>query len=304
MRISAHFTVVALSGACLALGGCIDIFARHSTSFSSAASEPEEETDAGSRSADERPGFAHSGRRVFPQQGWWCHDYAEWLSPERVEHGYTIVLPGVEGTSCHNIAIARGLVDGGHESAIELRDWTTGYSPLFAYHLMALNRNRKQAQEIADQIVAYQDAFPDRPVRLVGHSGGAAMAVFVLEALPEDRKVTQVVLLAAALSREYDLSKALARCERGIVNFYSWGDVPHLVVGTAALGTIDRKHTISAGAGGFRVPKQVGEAGRELYAERLQQIPYRPAMLKSRNAGGHIGPTTRKFVSEWVAPLF
>ena len=80
------------------------------------------------------------------------------------------------------------------------------------------------------------------------------------------------------------------------------GDVPHLVLGTIALGTIDRQHTVSAGARGFRMPDDVDDGARELYATRLQQIPYRLEMLKSLNAGGHTGATNHKFVAEWVAP--
>jgi hypothetical protein len=114
--------------------------------------------------------------------------------------------------------------------------------------------------------------------------------------------VNQVVLLAAAISPDYDLTTALARSERGILNFHSWGDVPHLVLGTLALGTIDRQHTVSAGARGFHVPDELDDDARELYATRLQQIPYRLAMIKSLNAGGHTGTTNHKFVAEWVAP--
>jgi pimeloyl-ACP methyl ester carboxylesterase len=246
--------------------------------------------------------FAHSARRTFPDQGWWCSDYTEWLSPARADKGYTIILTGVEGTSFHNIGIARGLIEAGHPAAVEVRDWTTGHWPLFVYHLMALERNKQQAREIAEQILKYQTQYPGRPVTLIGHSGGAAMAVLTLEALPADRNVNQVVLLAAAISSDYDLTTALAHSEKGIVNFHSWGDVPHLVVGTLALGTIDRQHTVSAGARGFRVPADLDDDGRELYATRLQQVPYRLAMLKSLNAGGHTGPTNHKFVADWVAP--
>ncbi len=108
-------------------------------------------------------------------------------------------------------------------------DWTTGHWPMFAYPQMALERNRQVARDIAAQIVAYQDQYPGRPVSLVGHSGGAAMAVLILESLPEDRHVTQAILLAAAISPDHDLTQALARTEQGITSFYSWGDVPHLV---------------------------------------------------------------------------
>jgi len=264
---------------------------------------PPAESDTVRAAADNAgTSFVHDARRVFPEAGWWCSDFEEWLSPARAAKGYTIVLPGVEGTSCRNISIARGLVEAGHPAAIEVRDWTTGNVLLWPYHLMGLERNQKQAQEIARQIVAYQDHYPGRPVTLIGHSGGAAMAVLTLEALPADRQVTQAVLLAAAIAPDHDLSIALARTERGIINFYSHGDVGHLVLGTIALGTIDRRHTMSAGASGFRMPPYLSEEQRQLYESRLQQIPYRLTMLRSCNLGGHFSVTNSKFVTEWVAP--
>jgi pimeloyl-ACP methyl ester carboxylesterase len=219
-----------------------------------------------------------------------------------VERGYTIVLPGVEGTSWFNISIARGLIDAGHESAVEISDWTTGYWPMFVYHLVALERNKAQAQEIAARIVAYQDRYPDRPVTLIGHSGGAAMAVLVLEALPDDRKITQAVLLAGALSPDYDLSTALDRTERGISNFYSGGDVLYLMAGTLALGTLDRQHAVSAGAVGFRTPEHLSPERQKWYESLLHEEPYRFEMLRSLNFGGQMGPANRKFVAQWVAP--
>lgn len=267
--------------------------------------------------------FSPVGNRTFPQQGWWCGEFDQWLRDERLEKGYTLVLPGIEGTSWFNISIARGLIDAGHESAIEVVDWTTGNWILFPYHLMALERNKVHAKEIADRIVAYQKLYPGRPVNLIGHSGGAAMTVLVLEALPTDHPVENAILLAAALSPDYDLCNAFMRTKHGITNFYSGGDALYLMAGTLALGTIDRQHAMSAGAVGFRLPipwtdaeteqqkKFAGggcpvwdvEKGRRiLYDRYLHQIPYRAEMLKSFHLGGHFGPANRKFVADWVTP--
>jgi pimeloyl-ACP methyl ester carboxylesterase len=247
--------------------------------------------------------FDRAPRPKFPQGGWWCSEFDEWLSTQRVENGYTIILPGIEGASFVNISIARGLVDAGHASGIEVHDWTTGYWPMFVYHLMALERNRAQAQVVARQIIDYQDRYPGRPVQLIGHSGGAAVAVMVLEALPEDRPIEKAVLLASALSPDYDLTKALSRTEHGIVNFYSGGDLLYLVAGTLALGTIDRTHAAAAGAVGFRVPGDASRETQRLYDEKLEQKPYQLTMAKNWNLGGHFGSANRQFVAEWVAPV-
>jgi pimeloyl-ACP methyl ester carboxylesterase len=287
----------------LLLTGCagMQLLDRHDGSTTEADLPNTSDTVIAQKAAESAE-FSHDARRAFPEQGWWCSEFEEWLAPERADKGYTLVLPGIEGTSRRNISIARGLVDAGHPAAVEVRDWTTGHWPLWPYHLMALERNREQAGEIAAQIVKYQDHYPGRPVTLIGHSGGAAIAILALEALPPERRVTQVVLLAAAISADHDLSTALARTDKGIVNFHSWGDVSYLVVGTLALGTIDRQHAISAGASGFHVPERLSDEQRRLYEKRLHQVPYRLAMLRSFNTCGHFSPTNRKFVADWVAP--
>lgn len=284
------------------LGGCIGIPAAQRTN----TPPPDEPAEVGVVQASfEEPAsdtLLTPRSPSFPQQGWWCGEFSDWLTPDRADRGYTIILPGIEGTSWFNISVARGLVDAGHDRAIEINDWTTGYWPMFVYHLMALERNREQAREIAERIIAYQDRYPGRPVTLVGHSGGAAMAILVLESLPVDRQITQAVLLAGALSPDYDLSMALARTENGITNYYSGGDALYLIAGTLALGTIDRQHAVSAGAIGFRTPDTLTAEQRALYDSKLRQEPYRFEMFSSWNFGGHFGPVNRRFVSKWVAP--
>ena len=121
-------------------------------------------------------------------------------TPARRERGLVLVLPGIEGESCINHSIARGLADGGVTSAIEVFDWTTGVILLFLYHLRGWRRNVAQAKRIARRIAEYRKAYPGRPVHVVGHSGGGAMTVLVLERLPADTTVTSAVLLQAAVS--------------------------------------------------------------------------------------------------------
>src|SRR5947209_1465530 len=131
------------------------------------------------------------------------------FNEQRLAEGLVLVLPGIEGTGPVNQGIAAGLGDAGVPAAIRVHDWTTGLWPLLLFHLRARRRNRRQAQALAGLIVRYQDAFPGRPVSLVGHSGGAALAVWTLEALPPQRTVSTAVLLGPALSHAYPLGPAL-----------------------------------------------------------------------------------------------
>jgi len=224
-------------------------------------------------------------------------------TPERLERGLVLVLPGIEGRSFLNHSIARGLADGGVDVAIEIFDWTTGIILRFLYHLRGWRRNIRQAERLVQRIVEYQKSHPGRPVYLIGHSGGGALSVLALERLPPHASVTGAVLLNAALSPHYNLSAALAHAEHGIWNFRSIFDVFFVGIGTAVAGTVDGKYTPSAGMVGFRVPSGLDAASRELYETRLRDVPFRAAMMADFHFGGHMGPSNRVFVARQVAPL-
>jgi hypothetical protein len=108
------------------------------------------------------------------------------------------------------------------------------------------------------------------------------------------------ILLAPAVSPGYDVSSALRQTRRGIWNFHAWGDIGFLGALTALLGTVDGRHSISAGLCGFRSQAKATESEAE---PLLHQIPYQFSMLKHRNLAGHFGCVNHVFVQHWVAPL-
>lgn len=224
-------------------------------------------------------------------------------TPERREHGLVLVLPGIESESTVNHSLALGLADGGVRQAIELFDWTTGCSALFLWHLRGGRRHRAQAKRLAEKICAYQDEYPGRGVYLVGHSGGGAMSLLALDALPEGRTVRGTMLLAAAVSPRFDLRTALRRSERGVWNFSSPLDLFFLAAATLLLGTLDGRHVVAAGATGFVPPSDLDEAGSRLYREKLHERPFKPQMARNWNLGGHLGPMNRAFAATWLAPI-
>lgn len=228
---------------------------------------------------------------------------SKYRTPERMEHGYIIVLPGIEGRSVFNANIVKGLADGGVPSAIEIYDWTAGGPFLLAVNLRALDRNKRQARKIADKIIDYQECYPGRPVHLIGHSGGGGVAVLAVEALPPTRQISGAILLAPALSPTYDLSRALRRSGAGFWNFYSPYDVGFLRAGTTLFGNIDGEHSASAGAVAFTPPWGLSAEDRRLYRSKLHQQRYTYAMSASGHNGGHFGWANPDFVREWLAPL-
>ena len=225
-------------------------------------------------------------------------------SPERYRHGLVLLLPGIEGRSHHTRNIALGLADGGVSSAIEVWDWTTGLPGGFVYNLVDLERNRQEADRLAQHILAYARAHPGSPVHLIGHSGGGGVAVLGLEALPPEHPIEMAVLLAPALSSDYDLSTALTRTRQGICNCYSENDIVLLKWGTTVFGSIDRVHGEAAGAVGFKVPEGLDERGQALHSTLLRQVRWTPQFRKMYGAdGSHLGWASRRFSRNYLAPI-
>jgi pimeloyl-ACP methyl ester carboxylesterase len=240
---------------------------------------------------------------TLPLGGWWLGKSGRQYDAERLSRGLTIVLPGIEGRGALNWSIYQGILDGGFPGAVVLWDWTTGLWPLLLFHLRAGRRNQNRAIMLAHLVVDYQKEHPDRPVYLVGHSGGAAMAAWALEALPEEWAVTGAVMLGAALSSRFPLGPALRKVKGCLWNFWSPLEFPLLGAGTLLFGTVDGRHSLSAGLCGFAVPQGASSEEKELYQGRLRQCCYQLGMARQFHFGGHFGWANRVFVAEVVAPL-
>jgi hypothetical protein len=176
----------------------------------------------------------------------------EYVTPQRLGNGLVVILPGIEGESPFNHDIRQGLVDGGMNCGLAIYSWGR---PLPGVGMM-LNQmdvvgNRLEGAKIAKMIVEYQDSYPGKPVHIIGHSGGGGVAVFAAEAMPPGRAIDGLVLLSASISTEYDLTKAIGNCRKGVLNVYNTNDTAVLVVGTMMAGTMDGERGASAGAYGF-----------------------------------------------------
>jgi hypothetical protein len=140
-------------------------------------------------------------------------------------------------------------------------------------------------------------------VYLVGKSGGTGVIVRALENLP-DGAVDVAVLIAPAISPDYDLTRALRAVRREMVVFWSPLDLIVLGAGTKLFGTIDRVKTVSAGMVGFRPPGTPAD-GVEQRAQydKLRQVRWRPRMSSTGYLGGHVGPDSPAFLRKYVVPL-
>lgn len=211
------------------------------------------------------------------------------INEQHIEDGLTIVLPGIDGqtAACGNICQTLSALN--VPTAIEIYDWTVPGGTLV--NQCAMGRNRDMAARLAEHIVDYRRRHPGKPVYLVGHSGGTAIAVWAAEVLPPGERLDAVILLGSSLSPGYDLSPALA-ATNWLVNYYSAQDAAILGAGCSAIGTMDRRFTQAAGMVGFITNHP-----------RLTQLPHEPSMTALGHDGSHFSYCGTAFVTTFLAPI-
>jgi hypothetical protein len=215
----------------------------------------------------------------------------DFATPERMDNGLVVILPGIEGEGPCSYGIRQGLVNAGVKYAIVIYRWGNPV-PVAGMFLNEtdVEGNRRAGERVAEFVMNYQEFHPGKPVFLIGHSGGGGVSVFAAEALPRERRVEGLVLLSASISTGYDLGNALARCRYGILNYHSSAD-SILVVGTSMMGNVDGEHGPGAGALGF-----------DHSYGGLFQLPWNEDMRDSGNWGGHLDSTSDKFITRYIAP--
>jgi alpha-beta hydrolase superfamily lysophospholipase len=210
---------------------------------------------------------------------------------------YLLHIPGVGGGNWMHDQYVRALNAGGFDAATGIYDWTGGRFALVALAQRA--HNEREAQKVAALLTKMHRADPDRPLYLSCESGGAGIAVWALERLPDDVQVEAALLLSPALSPAYDLTPALRHVRQTMLVFPSKSDGVVLGLGTSLFGTMDRRHARSAGMEGFAQP---ASADARQYA-KLEQFPYRGKMLFDYGSGGgHAWALYPRFASSWLAP--
>jgi pimeloyl-ACP methyl ester carboxylesterase len=155
---------------------------------------------------------------------------------------------------------------------------------------------KQAAERLTAAILQARASHPQTPIHLVGHSAGAHVVLAASEGLPEG-SIQRIVLLAAAVSRHYDLRPALHAACLGIDSYYSKTDCTLLAVDTVCL-TADGHKALTAGRVGFAPPSPEDP----LYA-KLRQYPYSSYMKTVGHYGGHYGWTRQPFLLQFVVPL-
>jgi len=227
---------------------------------------------------------------------------APYLTTERLAAGLVVCLDGVGGWNRGPRWTRRGLRQAGIPQAIAIYNWPVGPIGLFLADLVSYRSNRAKAQRLAEAIVAYQDAMPGRPVTIIGHSGGGAVATWTLEALPPGRQVERAFLLAPALSPRYNLAPALRAVRTRLYAMHSYTDLPLMALGTLTCGTMDRRWSVCAGLVGFRLPHDLADADGREYA-KVRQVCWSLGLIRFGNLGDHMGWTWIRFARKYLAPI-
>jgi pimeloyl-ACP methyl ester carboxylesterase len=180
---------------------------------------------------------------------------ARWQCPPAVAAasspvaGRLLILPGVGNTRFHLAGFVERAQQQLPSFEIEVRTWGVPFMTI--HNLRAHERNVATAAAIAAEITAWRRAHPAEPFYLVGYSGGGGMVTLVAAALPDDVLIDRLILVAPAISPDFPLARdVLPHVSELAVNYSSVRDL-QVGWGTDTFGTIDRKHTPSAGAVGF-----------------------------------------------------
>lgn len=182
---------------------------------------------------------------------------------------------------------------------VETFVWSHGYGRMLADHVDRCNQ-LDEGRRLAAFVAAAKEGCPERAVYLVAHSSGSAVVLSAAEAAPPG-SIERIVLLAPAVSNEYDLRPALRTCRQGIDVFVSRRDVGALAIGTTIFGTADRRRLPAAGRVGF-CPLLTCPGDELLYA-KLRIHPWDPAVEWTGNRGSHYGTLGQGYMRAYVLPL-
>ena len=220
--------------------------------------------------------------------------------------GYIYYLDGAGGGSAllnWSGGVKKGFEDAGYNVFGEMFSWETGLGAL-ADQAAGVDYKRTKARELVRRIREHRQDCPYDPIHLIALSAGTAVAVYALEALPDDEPVESVVLLGASVSSDHDLTQALRHVRNRLFIFTSRTDTV-LSFLVPLTGTADREFGGAGPAGleGFILPKDASEETRRLYAEKVVTIAWTPEFEKAGNYGGHLDNVSAVFIRDHVAPL-
>jgi pimeloyl-ACP methyl ester carboxylesterase len=206
---------------------------------------------------------------------------------------------GAGGFLATSNALQQAFADVGEPLNVETVRWSHGWGRILSDE-MGHQHSREAGERLADRVAAFRTTHPRVPVYFIGHSAGGAVVLFAAEKLPPDA-VERIILMAPAVSADYDLRPALRSSRQGIDVFCSKRDWWYLGIGVALVGTADGRWYSAAGRNGF-TPLITGDQDALLY-EKLRQHCWNRSVEWTGNHGGHYGAYQQNYLKAYILPL-
>lgn len=218
--------------------------------------------------------------------------------PPETRQGIVIVVNGGGGLLGTSDAIVAEVKKSQLPLFVRTFDWSHGLGQIVA-DMTDEEHAQCEARGLADLVKAYRDRFPNTPIYIVAHSAGTYITLEATKSLPPD-SLERIVLLAPAVSADYDVGPALA-VAKNVDCFYSRRDGIFLGLGTGVLGTADGERGVPpAGRVGFDPPAlSIDQAP---LSARLHQHAWEPSVGWTGNNGSHDGALRPKYLRAYVLP--
>jgi len=214
--------------------------------------------------------------------------------------GMVLVVEGAGGFKEASNALADAVAKCQAPLCVRSFTWTHGIGRGVA-DMTDVEHARAQGQRLAAEIGALRATCPEMPIYVVAYSAGAHVALEAAHCL-EPNSLERIVLLAPAVSADYDLRPALSAARQGVDAFTSKRDRLYLGLGVRVVGTADgKRHVPAAGRVGFDMPCSIdSDAG---LANRLHQHPWDRGAVWTGNLGDHAGSLRPAHLRTYVLPL-
>jgi Serine aminopeptidase, S33 len=220
--------------------------------------------------------------------------------PPEPPQGIVLVADGAGGGQEASLALAASVKKAGLPLTVTSFHWTHGVGRGIA-DMTDIEHARDEAEQLAGMVRQYRARDPNMPIYLVGYSAGAHVVLEATRSL-EQKSIERIVLLAPAVSSDYDLRHALAVSRDGIDAFISDRDRLYLRLGTDLVGTADgQRGAAAAGRVGFDMPN-IGAT--DPLARQLRQHAWHPRVAWTGNDGSHGGSLSPAYVRAYLLPMF
>jgi len=223
----------------------------------------------------------------------------ESYAPPVPARGIVIVVDGAGGYPTASRSITAAVEQSRLPLYVRTFEWSLGRLRPLA-DVRDGEHSRCRGEVLAGEVNRYRTSYPGVGVSLIGFSAGSVVVLAAAERLPANA-LERIVLLAPAVSTDYDLRRALLSARAGMDVFTSQRDRLWLGLGTGVVGTADGTRDPAAGRVGFQppalCPNEIALAGR------LRQHPWEPGLGWSGNEGEHAGSLQPAYLKAYVLPL-